>query len=88
MEVPGPGVKSQSELQLPAYTTATAMPGPSRTCHLHRTLWQHQLLNQQSVASDGTCILRETWHPYPLSHTGTPLALSNTLPQLPGLGAV
>ena len=32
MEVPRLGV--QSELQLPAYTTATAMPDPSRVCNL------------------------------------------------------
>ena len=36
MEIPGLGV--QSELQLPAYTTATAMPDPSHICDLHRNL--------------------------------------------------
>ena len=35
MEVPRLGV--QSELQLPAYTTATATPGPSRVCDLHHS---------------------------------------------------
>ena len=35
MEVPRLGIKS--ELQLLAYTTATAMPDPSRVCKLHRT---------------------------------------------------
>ena len=42
MEVPGLGVKS--ELQLPAYTTATATWDPSRVCNLYRNLWQHRIL--------------------------------------------
>ena len=36
MEVPRLGV--ESELQLPAFTTATEMPDPSLTCNLHRSL--------------------------------------------------
>ena len=48
MEVPRLGVKL--ELQLPAYTTATAMPDPSRICNLHCSLWQHQILNPMSKA--------------------------------------
>ena len=36
MQVPRPGIKS--ELQLPAYTTATATPDPSRVCDPHRQL--------------------------------------------------
>ena len=43
MEVPRLGV--QSELQLPAYTAATAMWDPSRVCHLHHSSWQCQILN-------------------------------------------
>ena len=35
MEVPRLGV--ESELQLPAYTTATAMQDPSSICNLHHT---------------------------------------------------
>ena len=38
MEVPRLGV--ESELQLPAYTTATW--DPSHICDLHRSSWQHQ----------------------------------------------
>ena len=41
MEVPGLGV--ESELQLPAYTTATATWDPSHICDLH-------LISQQLVA--------------------------------------
>ena len=36
MEVARLGV--ESELQLPAYTTATALQGPSHVCNLHHTL--------------------------------------------------
>ena len=44
------GVKS--ELQLPAYATATAMPGPSHICDLHHSSWQHQNLNPLRKARD------------------------------------
>ena len=43
MEIPRLGV--ESELQLPAYTTATAMPDPSHVCS-----GQHQILNPPSDA--------------------------------------
>ena len=43
MEVPRLGV--ESELQLPVYTTATAMWDPSCACDLHHSLQQHQILN-------------------------------------------
>jgi len=55
MEVPRPGV--DSELQLPAYTTATATPDPSRICHLHHSSWQCWILNPLSEARDQTCNL-------------------------------
>ena len=38
MEVPRLGVKL--ELQLPAYTTATAMWDPSHICDLYHSSWQ------------------------------------------------
>ena len=41
--VPRLGV--ESELQLPAGTTATAMSDPSRVCDLHCSSQQHQILN-------------------------------------------
>ena len=42
MEVPRLGV--ESELQLPTYTTAIAMPDLSRICDLHHSSWQRQIL--------------------------------------------
>ena len=43
MEVPRLG--GQSELQLPSFTTVTAMWDPSRVCNLHQGSWQCQILN-------------------------------------------
>ena len=37
MEVPRLGV--ELEIQLPAYTTATATPDPSGVCELHQSSW-------------------------------------------------
>ena len=70
MEVARLGVKS--ELQLPAYLTATW--DPSHICDLHQGSGQCQILNPLSEARDQFCILMDTsWVPYPrLSHTGTP----------------
>ena len=39
MEVPRLGV--ESELPLPAYATAAAMPDPGHVCGLHHSSWQH-----------------------------------------------
>ena len=58
MEVPRLGVKS--ELQLPAYITATATWDPSLVCDLHHSSRQHQILNLLSKARDRTCILLDT----------------------------
>jgi len=52
MEVPRLGV--ESELLLPAYTTATAMPDPSRIFDLHHSSQQHLILNPLSEARDWT----------------------------------
>ena len=52
MEVPRPGV--ELELQLPAYTTGTAMRDPSHICDLHHSSWQPQILNPWSEARDRT----------------------------------
>ena len=52
MEDPRLGV--ESELQLLAYTTATAMPDPSRVCNLHHSSQQRRILNQLSEARDRT----------------------------------
>ena len=58
MEVPGLGV--QSELQLPAYATATATPDLSCVCDLHHSSRQHQIVNPLIEAKDGTRILMDT----------------------------
>ena len=41
----GPRLRVASELQLPAYTTATAMLDPRCLCNLHHGLQQHWILN-------------------------------------------
>ena len=67
MEVPRLGVKS--ELQLPAYTTATAAPDPSHICGLHHSSQQCWILNPLIEARDLTHVLVDTsWVPNPLSH--------------------
>ena len=58
MEVPGPGV--ELELQLQAYTTATAALDWSHICKLCHGLWQQQTLNSLNEARDRTCILTKT----------------------------
>ena len=50
MEVPRPGL----ELQLPAYTTATATQDLSLVCNLHHSPWQCQILNPLSEARGHT----------------------------------
>ena len=52
MEIPRLGV--ELELQLPAYTTATAMPDLSCICELHHSSQQCQILNPLSEARDQT----------------------------------
>ena len=48
----------ESELQLPAYTTSTAMQDPSHICNLHHSSRQHRILNPMSEARDQTQNLR------------------------------
>ena len=48
MEVPGQGV--ELELQLPAYTTATATPNPGRIYNLHHGSWLCWILTLLSKA--------------------------------------
>ena len=67
MEVPQPGV--EAELQLPAYTTATATLDLSHICDLLGSLWQHRILNPLSEARDRTRIFMETFILNPLSHS-------------------
>ena len=58
MEVPRLGV--ESELWLPAYTTATAVPDLSHICDLYHSSWQHWILNLLRETRDGTSILMDT----------------------------
>ena len=58
MEVPR--LRVELELQLPAYTTATATPDPSHVWDLHHSSQQHQILNPLSRARDQTHILMDT----------------------------
>ena len=57
-EVPRLGV--EWELQLPAYTTATAMPDPSCNCDLHQSSRQRPILNPLSEARGQTWVLVDT----------------------------
>ena len=57
-EVPRLGV--ESELQLPACTTATATLDPSWVCDLHPSSQQRQILNPLSEARDGTLVLMDS----------------------------
>jgi len=58
MEVSRLGVKL--ELQLLAYTTATAMPNPGHVFDLHHSSWLRGILNPLSEARDQTLILLGT----------------------------
>ena len=63
----------ESELQLLAYTTATATPDPSHVCDVHHSSRQHWILNPLSKARDQTCVLIDTDHIYfRWATTGTP----------------
>ena len=69
MEVSKIGI--ESELQLLAYSIATAMPDPSHIFDIHHKSWQHQILNPLSGARDQTCILMDTGRVCnPLGHKG------------------
>ena len=70
MEVPRLGV--QSELQLLDYTTATAMPDPSRACdlyHIHHSSWQRRFLNPLSERQNPQPHSYQS-DSFPLSHDG------------------
>ena len=67
MEVPRLGV--ELELQLPAYTTATATPDLSRICDLHLSSQQRRILNPLSEGRDRIRILMDPSRVQnPLSH--------------------
>ena len=69
MEVLRLGV--ELELQLPAYTTVTAMRDPSHICDLPHHLRQRWILDPLSEARDQTHILIDTSQVFnPPSHNG------------------
>ena len=55
-----PRLAVELELQILAYTTATAMLDLSNICNLHHSSHQCQILNPLSEARDGTCILMDS----------------------------
>ena len=55
-----PRLGVESELQLPAYTTATAMQDLSHVCDLQHSSRQRQILNPLIKARDQTLILMDT----------------------------
>ena len=78
MEIPR--LRVQSELQLPAYDTATAKPDPSCIFDLHNSSQQHRILNPVSGARDWTCILMDTSQVLnPLSHNSNSLIFFNCI---------
>ena len=75
MEVSSLGV--ELELQLPAYTTATAMPDPSHICDLYHSSQPHQIPTPLSKARDWTHILMDTsWIRFCCATIGTPHILT------------
>ena len=53
-------IKAESELQVQAYATATAMPDLSHICNLHPNSQQCQILNPLSRARYRTFVLMGT----------------------------
>ena len=70
MEVPR--LEAESEVQLPAYTTAIAMQDLSRICNLNHGSRQCWILNPLSKARDGTSVLMVTSWIHFHHTTGTP----------------
>ena len=70
MEVPKLGV--ESELQLPAFNTATGMSDLSHVCDLHHSSRQYQIPNPLSEVRNQTYILMDTsQNCFLLSHDGS-----------------
>ena len=72
-----PRLEVKSELQLPAYSTATAMPDTRFFCDLHHSSQQHWILNPLSGARDWTHILMDASQlHYHWATAGTPIFLN------------
>ena len=70
MEIPGLGV--ELELQLPAYTRATATPDPSHVCDLHHSSQQLQFLKPLSEARRTHNLMDASWIRFHFATTETP----------------
>ena len=80
----GPRLGAEWELQLPAYTTATATQDLSLVFDLHHSLWQCQILNPLSEDTDQSHIFKDTGQVLnSLSHSGNPQ--ENLLLSLPSV---
>ena len=65
-----PRVGAESELQLPAHTTATATPDLSHVCDLYCNSQLRWILNPLSETRNQMCILMDTsWVHNPVSHS-------------------
>ena len=66
-----PRLRVKSELQLPAYTRATATQGPSLICDLHHSSWLRRILNPRSKAQGSNLLPHgRQSDSFPLSHDG------------------
>ena len=69
----GPRLGGQLELQLPAYTTATATQDLGHICDLCHSSWERRILSPLSEARNQTCILTVTsWICFHCATTGAP----------------
>ena len=83
MEIPRLGV--QLELQLLAYTTATATSHPSLVCDLHHSSRQHWILNPLSEDRDQTCnLMVPSCIPFRYATMGTPKCFNIACDSLKG----
>ena len=56
----GPRLGVESQLQLPAYTTATAIRDPSCICNLYPSSWRRPIIDPLSKARYQTLVLMDT----------------------------
>ena len=68
-----PRLGAESELELLAHATATAVQVPSHVYNLRHSSWPLQIFNLLSEAKDQTCILMDTSRVcFHWATTGTP----------------
>ena len=66
-----PRLEVESELELLAYTRATATGDLSCVCDLHHSSWQRQILNPLSKTRDRIHnLMVPSWESFPLRHDG------------------